>query len=276
MALRSWRMVLLLGICTAVCLPADHAFAGDADPALTLFQEGRALGARGDPNAACLKFAESLALERKLGTLLNLGDCSERLGRIAAAWAYFAEASSVAHQAGDTEREQYAGKRAEAVALRAFERVAREVSRLAETRVRSDATAASIQVGRRIVAAHKGPWTLAPRVVPALALAGSGVLALAVGTGFGLAARSKWASARTSHCPSFPACDAVGVREVADAKLAAVVSTIAFSTGFAALAATAALWWIVPRTDSSPIVPGGGVSPSLELHSVGLMAHGAF
>ncbi|MBI3204203.1 MAG: hypothetical protein HYZ29_21885 [Myxococcales bacterium] len=48
-----------------------------------LFKEGRALMKKGDYRAACPLLAESQRLDPAAGTLINLGDCSDQLGRVA-------------------------------------------------------------------------------------------------------------------------------------------------------------------------------------------------
>jgi len=57
-----------------------------------LFREGRAASQTGDWATACAKFADSQALDPSVGTQLNLGDCSEHLGKWVVARAYFRDA----------------------------------------------------------------------------------------------------------------------------------------------------------------------------------------
>lgn len=52
----------------------------------SLFREARERMKHGDPEQACPKFAESYRLDPSIGTLLNLGLCEQRLGRVATAW----------------------------------------------------------------------------------------------------------------------------------------------------------------------------------------------
>jgi len=56
-----------------------------------LFRQGRALATAQDYAHACPKFSESLRLDPAAGTLLNLADCEEQIGRLASAWAHFKE-----------------------------------------------------------------------------------------------------------------------------------------------------------------------------------------
>jgi serine/threonine-protein kinase len=92
-----------------------------ADPAAqaaaaALFQEAKQLVAAGDYARACPKFAEAQRLFPTVGTLLNLGDCYEKLGKLASARGAFAEAEVAARNANDTEREQEAIRRGAALA----------------------------------------------------------------------------------------------------------------------------------------------------------------
>lgn len=64
------------------------------DPAAAeaLFRQGREAMKRGDHAAACAKFTESQRLDPAPGTLLNLAECQERLGKVATAWQALQEA----------------------------------------------------------------------------------------------------------------------------------------------------------------------------------------
>jgi len=68
---------------------ADDASRARAD---AVFREGRAAAEAKDFATACARFAESQRLDASSGTLLNLGDCSEHLGKWVAARDYFREA----------------------------------------------------------------------------------------------------------------------------------------------------------------------------------------
>ena len=64
----------------------------DSTAADVLFEEGRQAMARGDVAAACAKFDASRSLEPAVGTLLNLGECSQKLARKRVAWVAYREA----------------------------------------------------------------------------------------------------------------------------------------------------------------------------------------
>jgi hypothetical protein len=89
---------------------------GDKASAEILFNEGRALMQQGNYQLACEKLAESHRMDPAVGTLLNLADCQEKLGRTASAWATWLEAAAAARSAGQAERETHARQRAEALA----------------------------------------------------------------------------------------------------------------------------------------------------------------
>jgi hypothetical protein len=84
----------------------------DAAGAHVLFSEGRELMKQGEVARACSKFEESYRLRAGTGTLFNLADCWEKLGRTASAWAGFLDVAARAKRAGDTEREDMARERA--------------------------------------------------------------------------------------------------------------------------------------------------------------------
>lgn len=100
------RSMLLVLIASATAFAQSPA-------AESLFRDGRTLLAQGKLQEACDKFAASETIEPSVGTLLNLGDCRERLGRLATAWAAFRKAEALARASGkDDRREAEARRRA--------------------------------------------------------------------------------------------------------------------------------------------------------------------
>jgi hypothetical protein len=104
-------LATLLG--TALLLgtaPTAHAQSSAAD---ALFREGRALIKAGKLAEGCAKLEASEKLDSSVGTLLNLGDCREKLGELASAWGAFHEAEELAKRTGnDQKRAQEAKRRA--------------------------------------------------------------------------------------------------------------------------------------------------------------------
>lgn len=82
----------LFAACSARPTEAAAQTSPDSTAADVLFEEGRIALGRGDLAGACAKFDASRRLEPGVGTLLNLGECSERLARKREAWIAFREA----------------------------------------------------------------------------------------------------------------------------------------------------------------------------------------
>src|SRR6187549_3181233 len=96
---------VLVAACGLAVMPASHANAQSAG-AEALFREGRRLIKEGKLDQGCAKLAASEKLESSVGTLLNLGDCREKLGQTATAWAAFRKAEAMAKRAGDDHKRQ--------------------------------------------------------------------------------------------------------------------------------------------------------------------------
>jgi len=90
-----------------------HAQSAEAE---ALFRQGRTMIKKGDLAGGCEKLAASERLESSVGTLLNLGDCREKLGKLASASAAFRRAEAIAQRSGtDDKRRSEAAKRAAAL-----------------------------------------------------------------------------------------------------------------------------------------------------------------
>jgi hypothetical protein len=83
-------------------LVSGRATAETSDPvaARAQLQQGFALKEKGKCSEAIAHFEESLKLDRQPKALLNLADCEEKLGRLAAAQTHFVEARDLARMQG--------------------------------------------------------------------------------------------------------------------------------------------------------------------------------
>jgi hypothetical protein len=108
---------LALGLLLAASSSAMAAEPNAKDPAAAdaLFRDGRKAMQAGNYAVACPKFQESYRLDPAPGTLLNLGDCEEKQGHLAAAWQYFRDAEQ---RLGSDERAGIAKQRWEALDAR--------------------------------------------------------------------------------------------------------------------------------------------------------------
>lgn len=90
------------------------AGAGDAAAADVLFKEAKAFAAKQKYAEACPKFEACYNLDKTVGTLMNLADCHEHIGRVASAWSEWNTSAEMLRRAGDP-REDYATKRRDAL-----------------------------------------------------------------------------------------------------------------------------------------------------------------
>lgn len=104
------RSLLLVLTLLFVCVPATSFAQGDTD-AVKLFKEGREAIERGDYNLACAKFEQSNALDKRVGTMLNLALCEEERTRLVRALEIWHQAAALAKRLSD-KREQEATDRA--------------------------------------------------------------------------------------------------------------------------------------------------------------------
>lgn len=96
--------------------PSQAAGAADKAAAEALFDEGVQLLKEGKLDDACKKLESSNRIDPGIGTLLYLGECYEKSGRTASAWATFREASSMAQAAGQADRARIGQQRADRLA----------------------------------------------------------------------------------------------------------------------------------------------------------------
>jgi hypothetical protein len=105
-------LLAILGLAS----PSWAASAQDQAAAYELFRAGKQLAAAGDFEHACPKLVESQRLDPTSGTLLSIGDCYEKLGKLASAYGAFREAEVSARGSGDRARQAEAIRRAEILA----------------------------------------------------------------------------------------------------------------------------------------------------------------
>jgi hypothetical protein len=87
---------------------ADEPLPSHRVAAEALFQEGRALLVDGKATAACPKLEESQRLDPATGTLLAVALCHEQIGKLASAWAAFADVEGRSRLDGRVDRERIA------------------------------------------------------------------------------------------------------------------------------------------------------------------------
>jgi serine/threonine-protein kinase len=111
----AWIPLAALAAASAAAPARAQQSAADKAAAEALYEQGKQLLRAGKIAEACPKFAASQELDPGVGTLLHLGDCYERLGRVASAWAVFLEAASYARSSAQPDREKTAQARAKAL-----------------------------------------------------------------------------------------------------------------------------------------------------------------
>jgi serine/threonine-protein kinase len=94
-------------------ITAPAAAQTDKAAAEALFDQGVRLMKQSSFPEACPKLEESNRIDPAVGTLLYLGECYERTGKTASAWATFREAASLANTSGQADRARVASSRAQ-------------------------------------------------------------------------------------------------------------------------------------------------------------------
>jgi hypothetical protein len=92
---------------------AAQASSSDKAAAEALFDQGVRLMKQNSFAEACPKLEESDRIDPAVGTLLYLGECYERVGKTASAWATFREAASLAATSNQADRARVAAARAQ-------------------------------------------------------------------------------------------------------------------------------------------------------------------
>jgi hypothetical protein len=115
MKLRRARLGIVLALALAPAALASLAIAQptreDRAAATALFDEGRRLAGDKRYAEACPKFEAAQRLDPGMGTLFNLSECYEKIGRTASAWAGYRDVASQARSAGQPDREKVARER---------------------------------------------------------------------------------------------------------------------------------------------------------------------
>jgi hypothetical protein len=116
---RSGRLGRFASLAPACCLllhgfsASAQASASDKAAAEALFDQGVRLMKQNNFAEACSKLEESDRIDSAVGTLLYLGECYERVGKTASAWATFREAASLATNSNQADRARVAAARAQ-------------------------------------------------------------------------------------------------------------------------------------------------------------------
>ncbi len=146
----------MIALCAASLGTPRLALAQSAKAsAEALFAEGRRLMGENKLDEACPKFADSQKLDPSSGTLLNLANCYEKLGRNASAWATYQEAASQAGSSGRADHLGIAQKRAAAL-----------LPLLAKVTVLVPRPVEGLEVKREGVPVTRGEWSLAVPIDP--------------------------------------------------------------------------------------------------------------
>lgn len=146
-------VALLTATGLLVHVDTSHAQSAEAE---VLFRDGRKLIKQGKVAAGCDKLAASERLESSIGTLLNLGDCREKLGKYASSWAAFRKAEAMAKRAGREEKRM----------LEARKRASKLEPQLANLVIQVDLKVDGLVVKRDGLALESGAWNTAVPVDP--------------------------------------------------------------------------------------------------------------
>lgn len=219
--------------------------------------EGRRLAEReGDADLTAVADGQLGVLERRLPRLLIALSPDAPRNSIVSRDGLSVAPSSVGVAIAVNPGKHVIAVRAEGFAARVF-----EVSIVEGARERIE-----VAPGQRLVGDAKAPedepaargWSsLGARKVAALAFGGAGVVAVGVGTVFGLNALSKNSDSNANgHCDS-AGCDPIGKQLRNDALGSATLSTIAFVAGATLIAGGAVLWITAPAEHASRVTVGG-------------------
>ena len=306
--MRKLPLVVLLGVLVLAAAPAAAADPTPEDRAIarTLFDDGRNLAKAGRWREACAKLEASQKAAPGIGTLFNLADCYEHLGKTASAWSAFLAVADESKRAAQPDRETIARDRANALAAKLSKMridakaapptglelrldgkpldlavigaelpvdpgdhkltVSAPGKATKEVAVKIEVTGSILLVDLPVLDAGTGPPPPPPPPPgddtgpppqhdertwqkPAAYVAGGlTIVALGVGTFFGLRASSQWSDAK-STCPD--ACDDASYASWQDSRSSAKIGTIGFISAGVLAAAAVVLFVTAPKSSSA-------------------------
>lgn len=151
---RRRRCALLFGCIVAFALRPGVAVADDSAAADALFLEAKELLKQNKVAEACPKLEASYKLEKAVGTLMNMADCHEALGKVATAWAQWGVAFDWLKRDGD-KRAAFAQERRDAL-----------TARLPRLRVAASDVPTSLEVYREASRIEPGAFNVALPIDP--------------------------------------------------------------------------------------------------------------
>lgn len=113
--MRAWCATMFV-VLIALFAPIVSAAETDAAAAEVFFQKGRDAMSEEDFETACQMFAESLALDPAVGTVMNLATCEEKRGHLTASWERWHQALRLLDNGDD--REEFATSQLASIELR--------------------------------------------------------------------------------------------------------------------------------------------------------------
>ena len=120
------------------------------------------------------------------------------------------------------------------------------------------ATMSSSGDGAAPAKATRSTWS--SQKTMAVVVAGTGLVALGVGTALGFSAKSKWNDSAPFCQGNFCSDEGLSIRD--DARSKATVATIVFGVGAAAIVGGVVLWFTAPKRGGGDVNVGVAVSPS--------------
>ena len=139
----------------------------------------------------------------------------------------------------------------------------------------STSVVAPSQLAPAPLVADTAPGSNTQRTV-GIAVAGLGVVGLAVGTIYALKVRSSEEDAK-SHCTNYPTgCDTTGLDKNAEARDASKWATVGFAAGGAVLLGGAVLYFTAPGDEPRSSTATIRVQPGLAPREAGILVHGTF